>query len=102
MVLTLSIFTHVVTCAPCYDDDVCASARIDGADQLSTTHIAEIGVAAEKDRANFSLPQPFGPLALAESMRDLQPLDSPPFSLAAASTSAKDKFSHPRTDVLLI
>lgn len=29
--LMLALFTHIVTCAPCYDDDVCASARIEGA-----------------------------------------------------------------------
>ena len=100
LVLSLSIFTHVVTCAPCYDDDVCASARIDGADQLSATHIVEIGLAAEKAGSEIAPAPPFVPLALAESIRDMQP--PVPMPLPIAPTAPSARFSHPRTDVLLI
>ena len=101
-VLTLSIFTHVVTCAPCNDDDICASARIDGAEQLSAMHTGQLAVLATKPGPEFSPPQVFGHLALGESTRELQPFVSIGLVPSAASWSAESNFSHPQTDVLLI
>jgi hypothetical protein len=55
-VLALTLFTHVATCDPCYDDDVCAAARIDNVAKFTVAKIVEIGK-AKGDTTVFLQPQ---------------------------------------------
>ena len=50
--LILALFTHVVSCVPCYDDDVCASARIEGTFlQTLKAETLDVGNAADDGAA---------------------------------------------------
>ena len=71
VVLIFTLFAHVITCAPCYDDDVCASARIDG-NILQAIDVQTVDVGNSSDGGNTKvIVQPTLELAAVLNSTDL-------------------------------
>ena len=100
--LALILFTHVATCLPCYDDDVCAGARIDHVVDLGFAKVVEAG----SDKGNctlISLPDRFhADFVFIESVVGLRPDTSGSSSANRERPSRNSALEHRRTVVLLI
>ena len=102
LTLIFAIFAHVVTCPPCYDDDICASARIDAAHCSTVVHHTIVEVSRGKDIVPLPLLGASGSKRYAGTAPELHLILFEIFSGPSEGRRDFAALAHPRTDVLLI
>jgi len=100
-VLALTLFTHVATCDPCYDDDVCAAARIDNVAKFAAAKIVEVGK-AKGDATVLPVPQRSATaVAILPTAAELHTIGAGFFDISEP-LHRNSALAHRRTVVLLV
>jgi hypothetical protein len=100
--LAFVIFTHIATCTPCYDDDVCAAARIDHPIQLAIAKIVEAGSPKGKCAAVSVPRQTPTEIVLLESVADFFWKVAVTGQSGSEPSHRNSTLAHRRTVVLLV
>ena len=101
--LLFALFTHVVTCAPCYDDDLCGSARIDAnIQQIIDVHTLDVGNSTDGGYRNVLVPSAFELTALCNSTVLSEAVDVRLRSSVRENIYRNSSLAHRQTVVLVI
>jgi hypothetical protein len=101
-VLALTLFTHVVTCDPCYDDDVCAAARIDNVAKFVVAKAIEVDGAKGKHAVPRIPESSAGAIAVLETGWDLRLTDDTASHVSPEPQHRNSALAHRRTVVFLV
>jgi hypothetical protein len=100
--LALLVVVHVATCSPCYDDDVCASARIDTGVKFAFVKAMQVGDAMPDSASAPPSVRPFAASAILPPAVEFPILLIRLRSRIGHFASRNSSVAHRQTVVLLV